>query len=105
MAKGYSYVLATDSGFAPNPFYGVLTLATCKPIVRKVAQMGDYLIGIAPSRYGHGLSYMAKISKGMTFDEYWRDERFRCKRPEMSQKNERFFGDNIYHHLEDGTWS
>ncbi len=104
MAKGYSYVLATDSGFVPNPFYGVLTLATCKPVVRKVAQVGDYLIGVAPSRYGQRLSYMAKISEVVTFDEYWKDKRFRCKRPKMSQKNERFFGDNIYRHLKDGTW-
>lgn len=31
MAKGYSYVVARDFGFAPNPFNGFLTLATCKP--------------------------------------------------------------------------
>ncbi len=31
----YSYVVATDSGFAPNPFFGVCTLACCKPAIRK----------------------------------------------------------------------
>nr|WP_269667332.1 hypothetical protein [Polaromonas naphthalenivorans] len=24
-----------DSGFAPNPFHGTLTLATCKPGIRR----------------------------------------------------------------------
>ena len=27
----HSYVVARDYGFAPNPFLGVCTLATCKP--------------------------------------------------------------------------
>src|SRR5712671_5339411 len=31
----YSYVVARDFGFAPNPFFGVCTLATCKPDIRK----------------------------------------------------------------------
>lgn len=31
----YSYVIRQDSGFAPNPYYGVLTLACCKPRIRK----------------------------------------------------------------------
>lgn len=31
----YSYVVAHDFGFAPNPFDGLCTLATCKPDIRK----------------------------------------------------------------------
>ena len=34
MARIYSYVVRYDSGFAPNPFYGYCTLATCKPDIR-----------------------------------------------------------------------
>ena len=41
----YSYVVARDYGFAPNPFYGCCTLATCKPIIRRMAQVGDWVIG------------------------------------------------------------
>lgn len=33
----FSYVVATDSGFAPNPFFGVCTLACCKPAIRRAA--------------------------------------------------------------------
>ncbi|HAM43591.1 MAG TPA: hypothetical protein DCM67_01015 [Propionibacteriaceae bacterium] len=31
----YSYTVATDSGFAPNPYFGVCTLACCKPALRR----------------------------------------------------------------------
>lgn len=31
----FSYVVATDSGFAPNPFFGLCTLACCKPAIRR----------------------------------------------------------------------
>lgn len=31
----YSYVVSSDSGFAPNPFFGVCTLACCKPAIRR----------------------------------------------------------------------
>ncbi len=27
-----------DYGFAPNPFHGICTLATCKPVIRRVAR-------------------------------------------------------------------
>ena len=32
----FSYVVARDYGFAPNPFYEMCTLATCKPRIRKL---------------------------------------------------------------------
>ena len=35
MSRVYMYVVDRDFGFAPNPFHGVRTLATCKPPIRK----------------------------------------------------------------------
>lgn len=43
--KLYSYVVARDFGFAPNPFHGYCTLATCKPDIRATASVGDWVIG------------------------------------------------------------
>ena len=34
----YSYTVAADTGFAPNPFHGFCTLACCKPGIRRTAQ-------------------------------------------------------------------
>nr|WP_300146847.1 hypothetical protein [Propionicimonas sp.] len=31
----FSYIVQTDSGFAPNPFFGLCTLACCKPALRR----------------------------------------------------------------------
>lgn len=38
----FSYIVATDSGFAPNPFFGLCTLACCKPGIRRA--IGDRLL-------------------------------------------------------------
>jgi hypothetical protein len=41
----FSYVVARDYGFAPNPFHRHCTLATCKPGIRARAAVGDWVIG------------------------------------------------------------
>jgi Nucleotide modification associated domain 2 len=43
----FSYVVTHDKGFAPNPYFGFLTLATCKPQIRKSARVGDWLSLVA----------------------------------------------------------
>jgi hypothetical protein len=42
-----SYKMTHDSGFAPNPFHGYLTLATCKPGIRRSGsrRVGDWIAG------------------------------------------------------------
>ncbi|WP_417367110.1 hypothetical protein [Flavobacterium beibuense] len=45
MPKLYSYVLRYDDGAAPNPYWGICTLAICKPIIRRNADIGDWVIG------------------------------------------------------------
>lgn len=104
MARGYSYVVRRDYGFAPNPFYGFLTLATCKPKIRKKAQVGDFIIGIAPVKFANKLVFMAKVSKVITFNEYWNNEEYACKKPIMNGSFKKLYGDNIYHQLENGEW-
>lgn len=104
MGKAFSYVVARDFGFAPNPFYGILTLATCKQRIRKAATIGDFIIGNADAAHGNKLIYMAKVSEVLSFDAYWSDPRFQCKKPVMNGSQKKLFGDNIYHHDASGTW-
>lgn len=42
-----SYKMSHDTGFAPNPFFGVLTLATCKPGIRRSStrRKDDWIAG------------------------------------------------------------
>lgn len=102
MLKAYSYIVARDYGFAPNPFYGVLTLATCKPGIRKSAGVGDLIIGCSNKAHGNKLIYVAKVSEILTFDQYWNDSRFAKKKPVMNGSLKKLYGDNIYHHNTEG---
>ena len=102
MPKLYSYVVARDFGFAPNPFYGFCTLATCKPQIRKTARVGDWIIGTGSKakkskRRERRLVHAMRVSEVMTFNEYWHDPRFEEKHPDMHASISKAFGDNIYH--------
>lgn len=102
----YSYVIARDYGFAPNPFHGVCTLATCKPVIRRVASVGDWIVGTGSAachRTGQLICAM-RVSETMSFDEYWAEPRFRLKRPDLAGSRMQAYGDNIYSRDADGQW-
>ena len=98
-ARLYSYIVARDYGFAPNPFYGFCTLATCKPQIRKKGEIGDWIIGTGSKSKGRDgrLVYAMRVTEAMSFDEYWADSRFHRKRPDMHASMKKAFGDNIYY--------
>ena len=94
----FSYVIARDYGFAPNPFFGLCTLGTCKPVIRKTASVGDWIIGTGSSRRNRRdyLVYAMCVSEAMTFSEYRNGERFQQKKPNLRGSKKQAFGDNIY---------
>jgi hypothetical protein len=103
--KLYSYVVARDYGFAPNPFFGICTLATCKPQIRKTAAVGDWIVGTGSrtySRDGH-LVFVFMVSDILSYNDYWDDPRFQSKKPYLAGSLKQAFGDNIYHSNADGT--
>lgn len=103
----FTYVICRDYGFAPNPFFGVCTLATCKPQIRRTAQVGDWVVGTGSKAQGRAgqLVYAMHVTEVMSFSDYWNDERFRCKRPNLGGSKKQAFGDNIYHRTSpDGPW-
>ncbi len=101
----YSYIITRDYGFAPNPFYSMCTLATCKPDIRGSAQVGDWIVGFGSSatKYKNRLIYAMQVQKKITFDEYWSGEEYQCKKPVMNGSLKQVYGDNIYHHVK-GEW-
>lgn len=104
----YSYVVARDYGFAPNPFFGFCTLATCKPVIRRTASIGDWIIGTgSKSRRRDGrLVYVMRVAEILTYDTYWRDPRFAKKRPNLRGSKKQAFGDNIYYReAAGGPWN
>lgn len=98
MPSYYSYKLSRDYGFAPNPFHGYCTLATCKPRIRKVAQSGDWVIGSGSKELGHlgRVIYLMEVDEVVGLDAYWNDGRFISKRPLMNGSLVQAHGDNIY---------
>jgi hypothetical protein len=102
----YSYVVARDFAFAPNPFHGFCTLATCKPDIRRTAQVGDWITGTGAKRKGRDghLVYAMRVTETMSLEEYWDDPRFEVKRPNLRGSKKQAFGDNIYHRGREGDW-
>ena len=101
----YSYVVARDYGFAPNPFGPYCTLATCKPPIRMAARAGDWVVGTGSARYqgSEVLVFALQVTERLTYNEYWEDPRFLYKRPVLNGSLKQMYGDNIYHY-EDGRW-
>ena len=42
----FTYCIPIDDGAAPNPYWGICTLVICKPVIRRVANVGDWVVGI-----------------------------------------------------------
>ena len=104
--KLYSYVVARDFGFAPNPFFGVCTLATCKPKIRATAAVGDWVVGTGSKEHGLDgrLVFAMRVSETLSYDQYWNDLRFRDKRPNLRGSLKQAFGDNVYHMAPNRRW-
>jgi hypothetical protein len=103
--KLHSYILVTDSGFAPNPFCGFCTLATCKPVIRRSAKVGDWIVGTgSKDRVGQGkLVYAMRVDEVLSLEKYATDPRFEEKKPRAGSPKT-FCGDNIYFKNESGAW-
>ncbi len=103
----FVYVVADDSGFAPNPFFGYCTLATCKPRIRGAAREGDWIAGVGSVPRGQEgkLVYAMRVAETMHFDDYRDDPRFAAKRPNLDGDRRQRCGDNIYRRdPETGEW-
>lgn len=104
MPRLFSYTIPVDDGAAPNPFYGACTLTICKPAIRRVAQIGDWVVGLgsknAPSgNLSNHVVYAMLIDIVLPLADYDRVARVKWpgKIPEITSPNpiERL-GDCIY---------
>lgn len=99
MSKVYVYVVDRDFGFAPNPFHGYCTLATCKPGIRNKAEVEDWIIGIGGSRLNATgrCIFAMRVTEKITFNEYWANPKYLDKKPVRNGSKKMMVGDNIYH--------
>jgi hypothetical protein len=104
--KLYSYVVEHDNGYAPNPYFGVLSLCRCKFKGRRnivpLARKGDWVIGTGGTSKrsaGHGkLVYAMRVDEKLTRWEYFMDRRFQQKKPVKTGAYEQRRGDNVLPH-------
>lgn len=99
MSKVYVYVVDRDFGFAPNPYHGFCSLATCKPGIRKKAKIDDWVVGIGGGRLGAAgrCVFAMRVSAILTFNEYWSNPAYLDKKPVRNGSSKMMVGDNIYH--------
>jgi hypothetical protein len=106
-----AYKMTDDVGFAPNPGYGggdYLTLATCKPGIRRCHSIGDWLAGFTSQKLNgdcpgqERLIYLAKVSNSIPISEYYEDYPKRRIDNIYEWKNNKYYQlANKYHTEED----
>jgi len=99
MERLFSYKMTQDRGFAPCPFGGFLTLATCKPQIRLYKNIGDWIAGFTAKNLNseYLMIYLMKIEKKITFYNYWNNKIYEIKKPKLHSNNRMdVVGDNIY---------
>ena len=95
-----------DFGFAPNPFGGICSIATCKPHIRKKATVGDWIIGTGAKGINleRRVIYLMKVTEKLLLEDYWNDPRYQFKKPILNGSLITIHGDNVYSKDEKGRW-
>ena len=101
----FRYKMDHDYGFAPNPFHGVLSLATCKGLQLRhnsLLNIGDWIVGLGSVAMGNlgRIIYAMQVEKKITFDQYWDDPQYQIKKPVINGSLVQMYGDNAYHTVE-----
>lgn len=103
----FTYVIPNDTGFAPNPFHGVLTLNCCKPVIRRTAQVGDWVAANTAADFPAGpglLVYAMRVTDKKTMAEYdaWTRRELPEKIPSARSRDYgRRAGDSMYDFSDD----
>lgn len=97
--KVWTYVIAVDAGAAPNFQRPATTLTVCKPRIRKHAEKGNLVLAFNGKKLSpqepHSVCWAGIVSEKILLRDYWRDRRFKLKRP-GGQQRESERPDNIY---------
>lgn len=79
MPKFYVYKMTADNGGAPCVRNGLLSLAICKPVIRRIAKVNDVIFGFGAMHYGERLIYIAVITDKLPPGIYYRATRYRSR--------------------------
>lgn len=76
----FVYKMTTDNGGAPCVYGRTLSLAICKPMIRRKAKEGDWIIGLGGKNLGEGIIYVAHVTC-TAGNEYYQVHEF-ARRPD-----------------------
>lgn len=100
-----TYIVREDTGLAPNPFWGICTLAVCTPNHQgSKLSIGNWIAGFLSKKRGYLFLYAMEISEILGLDDYYRDERFVTKKPNLRGSWQQRCGDNFYSKDDQGSW-
>ena len=77
----YVYKLVADNGGAPCVWRRILSLAICKPKIRKSAKEGDIIFGFGGKEYSERLIYITRVTARAVEGDYYRRRQY-AKRPD-----------------------
>jgi len=67
----YVYKMVTDNGGAPCVVGNLLSLAICKPKIRKSAKTGALIFGFGGKKYRERLIYIARVTDKLEGPTYY----------------------------------
>ncbi|ODU23791.1 MAG: hypothetical protein ABS95_03150 [Verrucomicrobia bacterium SCN 57-15] len=74
--KIFVYKIVADNGGAPCVWRGLLSLALCKPKIRKSAMVGSWIFGFGGKEYEERLIYIAEVTDKPPTGDYYKVSRF-----------------------------
>src|SRR5437870_5010478 len=77
----YVYKMVADNGGAPCVWRNLLSLAICKPMIRRAAAKGALIFGFGGKEFSERLLYIAKVEKRLEDGEYYSRAEY-SKRPD-----------------------
>jgi hypothetical protein len=83
--KIYIYKMTTDNGGAPCVWHNTLSLAICKPVIRRKAQKDDIIFGFGGKKYEERLLYIAVVTDKPRAGCYYCQDRYK-NRPDCIYK-------------------
>lgn len=100
--KLLKYVMTSDTGLAPNPYFGICSLAVCTPNHRNARLcVDDWIVGHSTKATGHKLIYAMRVTRILTMPEYFKEYPQKHPNPYGDQKQR--CGDNFYDNSS-GKW-
>lgn len=94
--KLLKYVMTNDTGLAPNPFFGICSLALCTPNhMNAKLKPNDWVVAHSSSGTGQRLIYAMRLTEVLDMPTYF--ERYPEKRPDPHGTYEQQCGDNLYY--------